>query len=278
MEFTRPMETVNAIDAKLEQRKEPRRDYLGISYAGHKCDRFIWLTFRWAKTEVMSGRIKRLLNRGQREEAAIVRFLRMVGVKVTNTGRNQALIELSPWVKGHADGIIVSGLKESPKKVHILEMKTSNDKAFQDLKKRGVQAAKPMHYVQMQLYMLGKHIDRSFYWSTNKNDDEVYTERNYLDEEFANKYKDRAIALSVEQNLPAPISKMPSWYECKICPFWGLCHNHEEADHSCRTCEHAHFNSDGTVMCKKRVELRDTKAQERGCKEFKLHFDLEALK
>lgn len=278
MEFTRPMETVNAIDAKLEQRKEPRRDYLGISYAGHKCDRFIWLTFRWAKTEVMSGRIKRLLNRGQREEAAIVRFLRMVGVKVTNTGRSQVLIELSPWVKGHADGIIVSGLKESPKKVHILEMKTSNDKAFQDLKKRGVQAAKPMHYVQMQLYMLGKHIDRSFYWSTNKNDDEVYTERNYLDEAFANKYKDRAIALSVEQNLPAPISKMPSWYECKICPFWGLCHNHEEADHSCRTCEHAHFNSDGTVMCRKRVELRDTKAQERGCKEFKLHFDLEALK
>ena len=98
------------------------------------------------------------------------------------------------------------------------------------------------------------------------------------DKDFAAKLSARAIALSVEQNLPAPISKMPSWYECKICPFWGLCHNHEEADHSCRTCEHAHFNHDGTVMCKKRGELRDTKAQERGCKEFKLHFDLEALK
>lgn len=280
MTFERPMETIGAIDAKLAIRESKRspRDYLGISYAGEKCDRQIWLTFRWAKAEVKSGRIVRLLKRGQREEAEIVKLLRMVGVKVTHTGRKQAIVELSPWVKGHADGIIESGLKESPKKRHVLEMKTSNDKAFQDLKKRGVQAAKPMHYVQMQLYMLGLKIDRAFYWCVNKNDDEVYTERIYLDKDFAAKLSVRAIALSVEQNLPAPISKMPSWYECKICPFWGLCHNHEEADHSCRTCEHAHFNSDGTVMCKKRVELRDTKAQERGCKEFKLHFDLEQLK
>lgn len=277
MDFRRPMETLQAIDARLESKTEPRRAYLGISYAGEKCDRFIWLTFRWAKDEKLSGRIRRLLRRGQREEAEILRLLRSVGVKVTATGRNQCLVSLTPWVKGHPDGIILSGLKESPANEHILEMKTSNDKAWQDLAKRGVQAAKPVHYAQMQLYMLGKHIGRSFYWNANKNNDDVYTERTYLDQVFAEKAKDRVEALSLETHLPAPLSRMPSWYECKSCPMWGVCHNHEQVNRTCRTCEHGIFNADGTFTCNLDGRELSTRMQEKACRDYKLHYDLEAL-
>ena len=277
MFLERPMETLQAVNARLEGRKEPKRTYLGISYAGEKCDRRIWLTFRWAMTEKKSGRVIRLLRRGQREEAEIIKMLKSIGAVVTNTGRRQALVELSPWVKGHADGIILSGLKESASHVHILEMKTSNDKAFQELKKLGVQVAKPVHYTQMQLYMLGLEVERAFYWCVNKNDDEVYTERIYLDKAYAEKMAKRAIDLSTERNIPEPLSKMPSWYECKMCEFWSLCHGHKEAEHNCRTCDHAHFNADGTVCCTIHKKTLSPKAQQVGCPAFKLHYDLEAL-
>jgi len=277
MNFRRPMETLQAIDALLEGKTEKKRAYLGISYAGEKCDRFIWLTFRWASVECKSGRILRLLRRGQREEAEIIRLLRSVGVKVTDTGRNQCLVTLTPWVQGHPDGIIRSGLKESPANVHILEMKTSNDKAWQELSKNGVQAAKPVHYAQMQLYMLGKNIERSFYWNVNKNNDDVYTERIYIDRPFAVKLLTRVTALSLETHLPAPLSKLPSWYECKTCPMWGICHNHEKPQKSCRTCEHGIFNADGTFTCNLDGRELSTRMQGKACKDYKIHYDLEAL-
>lgn len=273
-----PMATLQAIDERLEAHKEKRRYYLGISYAGHKCDRFIWLTFRWAKDETLKGRIVRLLKRGQREEKEIIKLLRSVGVVVTETGTHQRLVELSPWVKGHIDAIIKSGLLESPSNEHTAEFKTSNDEAFQLLKKQGMKLAKPMHYTQTQLYMLGSGIGRNFYWCVNKNNDEVYTERTKLDESFANKAKDRAIALSTEPNLPAPLSNKPTWYECKMCHFWGLCHNHETADKSCRTCEYGRFNEDGTLTCTHTGKVVKGRAQERACDSYKLHFDLEQLR
>ena len=277
MQLQRPMLTLEQIDRKLENRKEPRRYYLGISYAGEKCDRKIWLTFRWASSEKLSGRMMRLLDRGRREEAVVVRFLRSVGVDVTETGRHQRTVFLSPWVKGHIDGIIRSGLKESPSNIHIFECKTSNDRAFQELVKRGMQMAKPMHYTQTQLYMLGSGIERTFYWVSNKNDDDVYTERTKLDRPFAEKARDRVVGLSTERNLPAPLSTIPSWFECKMCPHWAICHNHAEAEHSCRTCEHGIFNEDGTFTCNLDGRELNNRMQERGCRDFKLHYDLEAL-
>ena len=277
MQLERPMLTLEAVDRALEGKKEPRRWYLGISYAGEKCDRRIWLTFRWAKTEKLSGRMKRLLERGHREEAAVVRFLRSAGVNITEVGKRQREVILSPWVRGHIDGIITSGLKESPNNIHIFECKTANDRSFQELKKKGMEDAKPLHYAQTQLYMLGSGIGRTFYWCSNKNDDEVYTERTKLDKYFATRVRDRIVGLSTEPNLPAPLSIIPSWYECKMCPMWGVCHNHEEADHSCRTCEHGVFQEDGTFTCNKDGRELSPRMQEKGCRDFKLHFDLEAL-
>lgn len=277
MTFDRPMLTLEAIDHKLEGSHEPRREYLGISYAGEKCDRKIWLTFRWAKSEKLSGRVKRLFARGQREEAVVVRLLRSVGVDISETGKKQRTVVLSPWVKGHADGIITKGLKESPSNAHIFECKTSNDRAFQELKKKGMQIAKPMHYTPTQLYMLGTGIGRTFYWCTNKNDDEVYTERTKLDLDFAIRAKDRVVALSVENNLPAPISTMPSWYECKACPFWGLCHNHEVAELNCRTCEYGTFNPDGTFTCSRDGRELSGKMQQKACRDYAMHYDLGRL-
>lgn len=240
-------ETLEAINSYLENQTEARRSYLGISAIGFKCDRKIFYMLHWAKDEKLEGRVKRLLRRGQREESSIINYLRLVGVCVTGS---QAEIICTPWLRGHCDGIILSGLKESPNQKHILEMKTSNDKAFKELEKEGVKKAKPEHYAQMVCYMHGSGIQRAFYYVVNKNDDSVYTERIHEDEELAQLLIKRSedIVRSIEP--PPRLSESPVWFECKFCQFWGICHNNEPVQHNCRTCKSARFNENGTVTCR----------------------------
>jgi hypothetical protein len=45
------------------------------------------------------------------------------------------------------------------------------------LEKKGVKVSKPMHWAQMQVYMLGTKIERALYVAVCKDDDRIYTER-----------------------------------------------------------------------------------------------------
>lgn len=58
------------------------RKHLGASLIGHDCARHLYYVFRWAKKEAFSGRMQRLFNRGHREEARFVEWLRGVGFEV----------------------------------------------------------------------------------------------------------------------------------------------------------------------------------------------------
>ena len=70
------------IDAAHEERQEKPRPHLGASMLGHKCDRWLWLSFRWAVVEKFPGRILRLFRRGHNEEQQIISDLRAIGLDV----------------------------------------------------------------------------------------------------------------------------------------------------------------------------------------------------
>ena len=72
--------TAKAIDAYHESKKEKPRPHMGVSLLGHPCDRWLWLSFRWAIQEDFPGRILRLFRRGHHEENWIVQDLRAIGV------------------------------------------------------------------------------------------------------------------------------------------------------------------------------------------------------
>jgi hypothetical protein len=76
---------------------------------------------------------------------------------------------------GSLDGV-AKGLPEAPKTPAVLEFKTHNDKSFTDLVKNKVQASKPQHYDQMNIYMGLMELDRALYMAVNKNTDDLYTE------------------------------------------------------------------------------------------------------
>lgn len=258
-----------------EHQTEGPRPYMGVSMLGHECSRYLWLIFRWAVIEKFPGRMYRLFRRGQLEELQFTDDLKRIGCIVTHTGRDQLTVSFGGWVKGHPDGIIESGLPEAPKTPHIVEYKTHNAKSFAELQKKGVEEAKFRHWAQMQVYMLGKKLDRAFYLAVNKDDDELYGERVKLERPRAQELVIRGEDIAVEPFLPPPLSKDPTFFKCKMCPCWTFCHQtHQTEELNCRTCRHFAPDRDGRAMCSLyRIEI-PYENQLMGCTQYAIHPDL----
>jgi len=150
MKIPEPMHTLaSLIDAAHEAQQEPPRPHMGCSQLGHHCDRWLWLSFRWAVVEQFPGRVLRLFRRGQLEEKTIVSDLRDAGIKIHSTEGAQSRVEFGCHISGSIDGIIEYGVPEAPQKRHIVEFKTHSLKSFEDVLKNGVEKSKPQHYTQM---------------------------------------------------------------------------------------------------------------------------------
>lgn len=264
------------IDAAHEKRAEEPRPHLGCSALGHPCDRWLWLSFRWAVQPQFPGRILRLFRRGQMEEAAIVSDLRAIGIDVRHTGGAQSRVDFGAHVSGSIDGIIESGVPEAPKARHIVEFKTHSLKSFDDLAKSGVQKAKPEHWMQMQLYMRGTEIDRALYVAVCKNDDRLYTERIHYDRETAQWAVERGHRITLSDRMPPPVSTDPSWYQCKFCAAHEFCHETLTTKHvNCRTCAHSTAKPDSTWRCERhQADAIPAEFQRQGCDSHVLHPDL----
>lgn len=244
-----PMHTTAAkIFASYEAAADDgHRPHLGASVIGHKCERYLWLTFRWAKSVRFSGRMLRLFSTGQLEEARIVADLRAIGVQVYDTdvdGKQWRVSGIGGHLGGSMDAAVV-GVPEAPKAWHVAEFKTHNQKSFDDLLKRRVQAAKPRHYAQMQVYMGLTEMDRALYVAVNKNTDDLYVERVEFDVVEFSRLIERARRVIGAAEPPLRISTDPSWWECKMCDFAPLCHQTELPEVNCRTCAHSTPETDG---------------------------------
>ena len=229
----KPINTISAaIDNWHTAHQDKPRPHMGASGLGHPCDRWVWLSFRWAVVEQFDGRILRLFRRGQNEEATVVADLKAIGCRITHTGINQSRVDLGGHLGGSIDGIIESGLPGAERTRHILEIKTHGRKSFDELEKtQSVQKAKPVHWCQMQLYMHGSHIDRALYAAVCKDTDRYYFERVKYDQAAAEALLDRGHRLSTADRMPEPISADPSWYQCKWCPAYGIICFREQGVH-----------------------------------------------
>ena len=259
------------IDKAHEARAEKPRAHMGCSTLGHHCERWLWLSFRWAVQEQFKGRILRLFRRGQNEESTIISDLRAIGIHVAGTQRR---VDFGSHVSGSLDGT-GKGIPGAPKTEHVLEFKTHSLKSFNDLEKNGVGKSKPQHFTQCQVYMFGTDLKRALYVAICKDDDRIYTERLELDRDHAIKAIDRGQRLALTDRLPPPISTDPTWFECKMCPGHDFCHGSKTTKQvNCRTCSHITPLSDSTWHCAKWDAIVPTDAQHIGCESHVIHPDL----
>jgi hypothetical protein len=260
--------TATAIVKWYESKPQAHRPHMGASLIGHQCQRYIWLTWRWVLTPQFSGRMLRLFSTGQREEARLIEELRGIGATVwdkdPDSGDQFRVSACNGHFGGSLDGV-GKGLPEAPKSACVLEFKTHNDKSFNELMAKRVQAAKPQHYDQMTVYMGLMDIDRALYMGVNKNNDDVYCEWVHFDKDHFTVLMARAQNLIEQTSSPEPLSRDPSYYICKMCSFHKHCHGGVAAEVNCRTCCHSSPIENGAWSCGHHKKQIDDQTQRAGC-------------
>lgn len=264
--------TVLAIFRSYEDRQRRadwRRDHLGASQIGKECDRAIWYGFRWATAPTFDGRMLRLFDTGNREETRLVSDLRRVGVEVhefeEGTRRQFRVSDIGGHFGGSLDGA-ARGFAESSA-WHVLEFKTSNARGFAELKRIGVEKAKPQHYVQMQVYMHLTGMTRAYYFAVCKDTDAIHGERVRYHAPSAWRTIERARRIIQSDTAPPRISENPHYPECRWCEHRAVCHEGALPLVSCRTCVHAtpEMDGDGRWSCARGLDSIPPAAQRAGC-------------
>jgi hypothetical protein len=266
-----------AIDASFERADEKPRPHLGASMLGHHCDRWLWLSFRWAVRERFSGRMLRLFRRGHSEEATVIADLERIGCVMRPTDGRQDRVSFGCHVSGSMDGTIESGVPGAEKTPHLLEIKTHSKKSFDELAAKGVEKSKPMHYAQMQVYMRGAGLKRALYAAVCKDDDRYHFERVKLDEAEADRLIERGKRIALSDRMPEPCpGGSPDWYRCRFCPAHSFCWGDQTAKKvNCRTCAHATPTEQSTWHCARHdADGIPTEFQRGGCGDHVLHPDL----
>lgn len=218
------------------------RPHLGASLIGKDCERALWFDFRWTTRRQHPGRLLRLFETGQLEEARLVRNLRSTGATVLEvdpeTGRQIRVEAHGGHFGGSLDGIAL-GLLEAPKTWHVLEFKTHSAKSFKELVAKGVRESKPQHFAQMQIYLHLTGLTRAMYLAVCKDTDELHVERIEHDPRVAQGLLDKAQRVIQASLPPDRISNDPAWYLCRWCEHAQVCHGQTAAEINCRTCLHS---------------------------------------
>lgn len=261
-----------------------RREYLGMSGIGGKCLRAMWYGFHWATPlEELPIRTKRIFDRGDIEEARIIKELKEVGMKVfkevdgerieligTVGEEQEELIGFAGHCKGHPDGRVI-GVIEAPDVVHLLELKTAKAAKFKEFTKNGVMIANPTYYGQAQRYMDKMGLKRCLFIVTNKDTEERYYERIRFDNIYAKELARREVIVVTSGEPPEKLSQNKNWMDCRWCKAKDICHNGEEPEQNCRTCEFADISDGGAWHCLNEKNKRNHLTyheQEAGCKYY----------
>lgn len=231
------------IDEYCLSYNDGHRSHLGASIIGHECPRRLWYIFRWVKAEIFSGRLLRLFNRGHREEARFLEWLRGIGCEVSDAtadGKQHRVSAVMGHFGGSEDGQgYLPKRYDFPEKV-LFEFKTNGTgSGFTAVAKQPLVLAKPQHWAQKCTYGVLDKIKYYAYFIINKNDDDLTPKVGELDHAYGNQLVAKAHAIIVAREPPPRISKTKSLQTCKFCHLSGVCFDDEPYEKNCRSCKSA---------------------------------------
>lgn len=250
---------------------QEHRAHMGASVLGHDCSRNIWYLFRNALKPTFTGKLLRVFDRGKREEPVVFEELRAIGVELftDDAGKQIECRDSTGHIGGSVDGI-GKGFPESPNTWAVLEIKTHSSKSFADLQKQKVQASKPQHWVQMQVYMGLLELERALYYAVNKDTDDIYVEWVHFEPEAFDAIINRARDIMHATEPPTKLSEDPAHWQCKFCQHHSLCHDKRVAETNCRTCVHSTPVDGGEWHCARHNTSLSREKQLEGCEQHLL--------
>lgn len=242
-----------AAEYSVEKYPAEHRHHLGVSIIGDDCNRKIWYGFRWIKLIQHEPRMRRLFQRGHREEKHFQQFLLWAGFRFRGIDPETDKQFRISGIEGHYGGstddlCLISWCDDLP---IVCEYKTHGDKSFTELKEKKLRSAKPQHFDQMSGYGKGFKIKHGLYCAVNKNTDEWYFEFVELDWNRAIELEKKATDIIYSKLPPPKINENPSYWKCKYCEFKGPCHEGEPIEKNCRSCIFSSPVEKGNWTCEK---------------------------
>lgn len=225
---------------QAENQAQTPRSYLGASRLGVPCDRA--LQYEYLQTPVdegrcLSGQALRIFAAGHVFEELAIAWLRYAGFELyteTSTGGQFGFSAVDGRLCGHVDGVLAAGPDDVQGQYPALwECKSLNAKSWKDTVKRGVTLSKPVYAAQIALYQAymepqipGIASNPALFTAINKDTAELYFEWVPFNGELAQRASDRGVrvlqACDAQELLPR-VSKDPTHYECKFCPWQDRC-------------------------------------------------------
>lgn len=228
--------TLAAVKRAVEANQErKRRDYIGASAIGHTCSRHIWYEYNGYQRDLFDANTLFKFEDGHRTEELIIGRLKMVlGVQVwdkKDDGSQYSFRTLDGKFGGSVDGFI-KGLLQAPKTPHVLEVKCTAEKGFNEFRKtvfqfgekRALEKWNATYYAQAQIYMRYFNLDRHYLVVALAGGRDMASCRTEFNPEYAEKLVDKAERILQAQVPPARVSEKPCFYICKWCPFAKVCH------------------------------------------------------
>ena len=260
----------------LSDSANEQRRHLGASVIGKKCLRAAYYSFRWFTHPTFEGRMLRLFQRGQNEEAQFIKVLSIGGIVVQpvnpETGKQWRFSGYKGHYGGSLDGIAALGPKLvmpglAPDARILTEFKTHGDKSFKNLIATGtVRKAKPEHYTQMQIYIAEFDLAGGLYCAINKNDDNLWIEWVAPAPDTA-KSATMMAGYIVDARSPPPKIPYasPSNFDCRFCDQRGPCMMGVTPLKNCRTCKFSVAIEGGRWHCERWQSVIPVAEEAKGC-------------
>lgn len=215
-----------------ERDNAPPRDYLGASRIGEPCTRRLCYELMQVSVDSganFSGRMLRVFEAGHRFEEMTIRWLRLAGFDLRTHKRNGEQFGFSVAngrFRGHIDGVIVAGPDVGLPWPALWEHKAVNAKSWTDIVKRGLRAAKPLYFAQVQVYMAYMDVGVTLFTALNKDNQALHHEAVWFEVREAQALSDKAVNIlrAVEAGeLPPRIAAASDFYLCRSCPYARRC-------------------------------------------------------
>ena len=244
--FTDQLNRLIDTELEAENKEQQPRDYLGGSRLGVPCNRALQYEYLNTPKDAgrdFSGRTLRIFAAGHVFEELAIEWLRKAGFTLHTEKADGSQFGFSVAggkIRGHVDGIITAAPESLWLETPMLwEMKSLNNRSWNDTVKKGLSVSKPIYAAQIatyQAYMEGsiEGISRNpaLFTAINKDTAELYHELIPFNAPLAQEMSDKAVRIlnaSEAGELLPRITRERSHFQCRLCDWQDRCWSQEAA-------------------------------------------------